>query len=193
MATELALKTVDLPALISSPECVAWRRISLGTVKHPGEPERTYLSGGLTLTAEQRARIKAKLEEIERVTSADDGPENRKARLGVVANMLLAYPMSGGSEEAGRARAQAYLVALDDLPPWVIAETIKRWHRGQCGDHNYRFAPAPAELRQCTLDILSSAKGTADQLRTLLNALTIERAMDPAPVETPNVPRLRAI
>jgi hypothetical protein len=145
------------------------------------------------LTAEQRARIKAKLEEIERVTSADDGPENRKARLGVVANMLLAYPMSGGSEEAGRARAQAYLVALDDLPPWVIAETIKRWHRGQCGDHNYRFAPAPAELRQCTLDILSSAKGTADQLRTLLNALTIERAMDPAPVETPNVPRLRAI
>jgi hypothetical protein len=196
MANEITLRRVDLQALTSSPECVAWRRISLGTIQHPGLPLRRYLSGGLTLTAEARARIGAKVAELVAVSESDDAPDNRKARLGLVANMLMAYPMAGGSEESGRARAMAYLSAIDDVPPWAVAEAIRRWHRGEGGgrDANYRFAPAPAELRYAAMQLLQPAKQTIAHLNAVLNALTIERAMDPAPVEHAAArPMLRAL
>ena len=85
-------------------------------------PPRKYLSGGLTLSTDQRARIAAKVAELEAISVSDTSQENQKSRLGLVANMLMAYPMSGGSEESGRARASAYLSAIDDIPPWAIAE-----------------------------------------------------------------------
>lgn len=196
MANALTVRSsADLQALISSPELLALRRISMGTVQHPGLPVRRYLSGGLTLTVERRALITAKLAELQAIAESDDSPEPQKSRLAVVANMLMAYPMTGSSEEAGRARAQAYLVAIDDVPPWVIAEAVKRWHRGQCGpDHNYRFAPAPAELREVAMDILQPAKQMISHLRAVLDALTLERAMDPKPLEnTPTRPQLRVM
>lgn len=147
-------------------------------------PIRKYLSGGLTLSTEERARIGARIADLLAISEADDGAENQKSRLGIVASMLMAYPMSGGSEETGRARAMAYLAALDDVPPWAIADAVRRWHRGECGaDHNYRFAPSPAELRSAAMDILQPAKQTISHLTAILTALTIERAMDPAPVE----------
>jgi hypothetical protein len=147
------------------------------------------------LTDEQRAHIGAKLREIRAACESDDGAENQKSRLGLVANMLMAYPMAGGSEDSGRARAQAYLGAIDDIPPWAIAETIKLWHRGECGpDHNYRFAPAPAELRGAAMRLLQSGKQTIAHLESLLHALTLDRAMDPTPLDPPvKRPLLRAL
>lgn len=184
MAREISIRNVDLQALISSPELLAWRRISMGTINHPGLPSRKYLSGGLTLTADDRARMAAKVAELEAISESDDGTETRKVRLALLGNMLMAYPTSGGSEESGRARAGAYLVALDDVPPWAIAEAIRRWHRGEGSNGgNHRFAPAPAELRFATMQILQPAKQTAAHLNSILNALTIERAMDPTPVD----------
>ena len=195
MAREISTRNVDLQALTFSPECVAWRRISLGTINHPGMPPRKYLSGGLTLSTDQRARIAAKVAELEAISISDTSQENQKSRLGLVANMLMAYPMSGGSEESGRARASAYLSAIDDIPPWAIAEAIRRWHRGEGpSGANHRFAPAPAELRGSAMQVLQPAKQTIAHLSAILNALTIERAMDPAPIETsPTQPRLRVI
>lgn len=195
MAREISTRNVDLQALTFSPECVAWRRISLGTINHPGMPPRKYLSGGLTLSTEERHRIATKLVELEDISISDASQENQKSRLGLVANMLMAYPMSGGSEESGRARASAYLTAIDDVPPWAIAESIRRWHRGEGpSGSNFRFAPAPAELRGSAMQVLQPAKQTIAQLSAILNALTIERAMDPTPIEaSPTQPRLRAI
>jgi hypothetical protein len=149
---------------------------------------RKYLSGGLILSTDERARIGAKIADLQAITEVDDGPENQKSRLGLVASMLMAYPMSGGSEETGRARAMAYLAALDDVPPWAIADAVRRWHRGECGaDHNYRFAPSPAELRGAVMGILQPAKQTISHLTSILTALTIERAMDPTPLPAPEI------
>jgi len=150
------------------------------------------------LTLTERALIGAKVAELRKLTEADDGTENRKARLGVVANMLLAYPMAGASEEAGKARAMAYLAALDDVPPWAVADAVRRWHRGECGpDRNYRFAPAPAELREVVIDQFKPAKETIQHLERVLNALTIEQAMNPdyvAPAKPGfNAPKLRSV
>jgi hypothetical protein len=135
------------------------------------------------LTDEQRFCIRRKIAELRAACEADDGTENRKGRLGLIANLLLAFPITNGTSEAGRARAEAYLLALDDVPPWAIAEAIKRWHRGECGDgYNYRWAPAPAELRALSMERLLPAKETIAHLEAVLGALSLERAMDPSPI-----------
>ena len=108
----------------------------------------------------------------------------------------MAYPTANATEESGKARGGAYLAALDDIPPWAIADSVRRWHRGEGGgkDANYRFAPAPAELRYAALQILQPAKQTIAHLEAVLTALTIERAMDPTPLETkPGSPQLKVI
>lgn len=184
MANDLILRSSDLQTLISSPECVALRRISLGTVNHPGMPTRKYLAGGLKLTDEKRAEIRQVIDHLRGICFADSTAENRKAQLGLVASMLLAYPVAGGSAEAGKARAEAYLFSLDDLPPWAIQEAIRLWHRGECGSgFNYRWAPAPAELRQISVDRLKGGRDTVAHLEEVLAALTLERAMDHRPIE----------
>jgi hypothetical protein len=124
----------------------------------------------------------AMVSELRARSEANDNAENRKSRFELVANMLLAYPVAGGSVESGRARAIAYLAALDDVPPWAIAEAIRRWHRGECGHgYNYRWAPAPAELRELSIEHLRPAKEFITHLEAVLGALSLERAMDPSP------------
>lgn len=152
-------------------------------------PIRRYLAGGLKLTDEQRGAIAAKIAELEMLSGTSQSRENREATLGLISKMLMAYPMAGSSAEAGMARGEAYLSALDDVAPWAIAQAIRSWHRGEGGgrDSNYRFAPAPAELRYAVMQILQPAKQTIAHLEAVLNALTIERAMDPAPIERPRL------
>lgn len=153
-------------------------------MNHPGRPARKYLAGGLKLTDDKRAEIQRVIDHLRGICFADSTPENRKAQLGLVASMLLAYPVAGGSAEAGKARAEAYLFSLDDLPPWAIQEAIRLWHRGECGsDFNYRWAPAPAELRNISVDRLKGGRETIAHLEDVLSALTLERAMDSKPIE----------
>lgn len=136
------------------------------------------------MTDDERFCIRRKIAELRAASEADDGIENRKARLGLVANLLLASPIANGTSEAGRARAEAFVSALDDIPPWAIAEAIKRWHRGECGHgYNYHWAPAPAELRELSMERLRPAKETIAHLEAVLGALSLERAMDPAPID----------
>lgn len=136
------------------------------------------------MTDEQRFCLRRKIAELRAASETDDGTENRKARLGLVANFLLAFPITNGTSEAGRARAEAYLLALDDIPPETIAEAIKRWHRGECGHgYNYRWAPAPAELREISMERLRPVTETIAHFEAVLGALSLERAMDPAPID----------
>ena len=115
--------------------------------------------------------------------------------------MLLAFPAAGGSSvEAAQARSDVYDDALGDLPPWAINAAIKRWAKGEVpadlnmGTLNFNFAPSPAVLRRLAKVELSPFEGQAAQLRALLKTMSIDRAMDPEPIETlPTAPRLRAI
>src|SRR6185436_5293923 len=111
MANEISTKLVDLPAIISSPDLLGWRRISLGTINHPGMRPRKYLPAGLTLTDEKRAQITKRIGDLRSIAEADSSPPNTKARLALLAKMLMGYPMGNVSEAANEARAEAYLVA----------------------------------------------------------------------------------
>jgi hypothetical protein len=199
MAQDLTIRKQDLQAICFSPECVAWHRISLGTINHPGLSTRKYLSGNLTLSTEEKQKISNKIMEVRSISESDDSQENRKSRLALIASMLMAYPMVGASEESGKARANAYLSAVDDIPPWAVSEAIRLWHRGQGGgkNANYRFAPAPAELRFSAMQVLQPAKQLIAHLTAILAAIPFERAIDPRPIETlgerPWKPKLKLI
>jgi hypothetical protein len=82
MGTELTHANNDLQAVLSSTDCVALRRISLGTLQHPGLPVRMYLAGGLKLTAEQRAAIEAKLAVIVGFATAQRTRKRARLRWG---------------------------------------------------------------------------------------------------------------
>lgn len=181
MGTELAKAAENPLALISSPDLRMLRRISLGTVEWPGIPPRKYLSGGSTLTDSERRRAEALLAELEAATLAHG--DVRKEQFGLISKMLLTYPVANASTESGKARGEAYLEALDDVPPVVLAQAIRQWNRGEAGDHDYRWAPAPAVLRAVCTKIREPLMSAAADLRALLGAVSLERAMDPKPLE----------
>lgn len=192
MVTDLVLARDNLAALIFSPDLKRLRRISLGTVEWPGLPIRRYLSGGSTLSTTERARAEELLAALDLQSMAAD---ERQEQFTIIAKMLLTYPVANASAETGKARGEAYLEALSDIPATVIAEAIKRWNRGEAGqEHDYRWAPAPAVLRQVCQRVLMPVREAADDLRNLLSAVSLERAMDPTPIDQPvSVPALRAM
>lgn len=180
MGTDLQVAHASPLALISSPDLKRLRRISLGTVQWPGMAPRRYLSGGSTLTDSERSRARELLAELEQATKSTSAADAQ--RFGLIAKMLLAYPVPGASAQTGEARGEAYREALNDIPPATLAEAIKRWHRGEAGDHDYRWAPAPAVLRDVCLRISAPLLDAANDLRVLLGAVSMERAMDPTPL-----------
>lgn len=130
------------------------------------------------MTDQERREAKRELERLNEITGSDDAPAARKLRLGIVAKMLLAYPIASASTEAGRARAEAYLDALDDVPPWALAAAVRRWNRGEAGeDHDYRWAPYPAVLRKLSLAELADLMPIKTQLENLLAAVSPEEAI----------------
>jgi hypothetical protein len=192
MATELVTRP-NLETALSSPDLSRWRTFTLGTVKWPGQPERKYLPAGTTLTDDERGRINAKLLQLKAL--AGEGANNRNDKLAIIAKMLMAYPMANASEETGVARGGAFLDALDDVPPWAIAEAVRKWHRGEAGEGmNYSFAPAPAILRKLALSALRPITSAIEDLQTLATATTLDKAMDQTPpARNSLIPKLRSV
>lgn len=108
----------------------------------------------------------------------------RREQFGLISKLLLTYPISNATAETGKARGEAYLEAISDITPSVMAEAIRRWHRGEAGEHNYHWAPSPAALRMVCLSLMEPSKVAAKDLQDLLGAVSLERAMDPTPLES---------
>lgn len=179
MGTELTTPSGDLPAqMISSPVLKRLRRISIGTVQWPDQPLRIYLAGGLKLTEQERREATRELDRLREATTSGDDVLTRRERLGLIAKMLLAYPITGASKESGTARAEAYLEALDDVPPWALAAAVRRWNRGAAGDaHDYRWTPAPAVLRKIAVAELEELRPIVAHLENILAAVSPEEAI----------------
>lgn len=82
----------------------------------------------------------------------DETPEKgevwAKATIVLVTKMLMVLPAAQSSSEAMEARAEAYMVALEDIPAWAVEAAVRGWYRSEYGTgYNYRWAPVPAELR----------------------------------------------
>jgi hypothetical protein len=109
------------------------------------------------------------------------------------------------SDSAADARLEMYEFALEDIPPWAVDMARRRWARrdvpSSVKNANFSFAPSPGDLRAICLDSMAPYQGHLAEMRRLLSAVTLERAMDPTalppppdtkPLQGPNVrPMLR--
>ena len=99
---------------------------------------------------------------------------------------MLGYPAAGGSsDEAAQSRLSFYLEAVSDIAPWALDAAIKRWVRGDVDKGNVDFAPSPGALRRMCEEELEPFEAQMFKLNRLLNALSIERAMDMTPLPRP--------
>jgi hypothetical protein len=77
----------------------------------------------------------------------------------VVTKMMLALPAAKANEAGTVATAEAYEVALDDVPSWAVASAMRLWYRGehrherheQGERYDFDWRPGPAVLRKQTL------------------------------------------
>ena len=118
------------------------------------------------------AQGKAALERRKaQLTAALSGSVTGDGMASVLA-MLAAMPAAAGDSGTMQARGAAYKLALDDLPGWAVAETVRRVIRGEAG-LSLRFAPTPAELRKAVSDSLAPLRAELRQIVEILDAAVI--------------------
>jgi hypothetical protein len=127
---------------------------------------------------EQRHEIEQHVRQLSAL--CDCTPENsidaEQATLRAVTELALALPAPQQNEISAEARGAAFMVALDDIPPWAVGAAIRKWHRGDCGTnhrgecYDYHWCPAPAELRRIASVELWRVKGRAEALQRVLVA-----------------------
>jgi hypothetical protein len=180
MANELQIRE-KLDTMLSLPLPLARLERSLGTVRWPGQRERLNFPSGMELSETDRQKLSARLIELKQVIT----------RLSLLTKLLLGYPTAGGAtEEAGQARLDFYRESVSDIAPWALDAAIKRWVRGDIGKGNIDFAPSPGALRRLCEEELEPFQGQILKLTRLLSALPIDRAMDPSPLPTAELPNV---
>lgn len=195
MANELTIRE-RLDTMRFLPLSLARQERSLGTVQWPGQPTRLNFPSGMELTSEDRQTATERMEELERLTTGEhlDPTECSKARLSLLTRLLMGFPVAGNtSDQAAQARASFYLEAVSDIAPWAIDAAIKRWVRGDVENNNVDFAPSPGALRRLCESELAPFTAQITQIKRLLSAVSIDRAMDPKPLEGSTVIAMRKL
>lgn len=201
MATDLQIRE-QLDTMRSLPPRLEKLESFLGTVQWPGQGERLNFPSGMELSAEEIRWIEDRLAGLEAImtgTNLDAGACSR-ARLSLLTKLLLGYPSAGATtEKAAEARLGFYLESVGDVAPWALDAAIKRWVKGEVPNANVDFAPSPGTLRRLCEVELAPYQAVTNKLMRLRSAVSVDRAMDPAPIEPkalPGVvplPRLKAI
>lgn len=110
-----------------------------------------------------------------------------------ITKMMLVLPAQKASQDAGEAEAEAeaFDMALGDVPVWAINAAVRRWYRGQYGEgHSYTWQPAPAVLRSLAFLELAKIRRRIRDLESVLNAKA-ERELPP-PSERPSAADITA-
>jgi hypothetical protein len=93
--------------------------------------------------------------------------------MAVVVDLLEPYPSAKLSDDQARRKAKGYMTALEDVPPWAVAETGRRWLKARAGPQKYDFAPTPSRLRQIADDVLSDVRAQRHLLQRLSRAKSV--------------------
>lgn len=182
MATAIA-RTTKTALQLRTPSLPAWAVSRLESLTDnwqppaadPSAPSRKTptLPRNLSLSDQHRIVLReicVSLDSIDLSTPLDAATVEANM-LVIITKMLLAKPARRGSEQAGEAVGEAYMVALDDLPPWAVAAAVRRWHRGECGrERDYRWSPDSATLRDLASQEVAKVKGQIIAIRRLLAA-----------------------
>jgi hypothetical protein len=136
------------------------------------QPASAILTAGEREALEEHAK---QLKALYRRTPAND-PDAEQEILLAVTEMMLVVSIPGQNELSAEARGRAFMTALDDVPIWAIHAAIRSWSRGECGKgtngqpYDYRWCPAPAELRRITLAAMHPINERLRTVEMLLRA-----------------------
>lgn len=178
----------DRARMLSLPDSARSLIGALGEVTIDGRSTK-YLPAGLSLTSHDRVALERQADGIARLL---DGSGQTAARLAHLAKFVAGFGNRGGSELDREAQGEAFEDALDDIPAWVVTETIRRWHRAEIGiidgqKVNLNFQPTPPIFRLACLKTLQPHAEDLRRLRELLYAKPlaeeISRKVNPKVVE----------
>lgn len=130
------------------------------------------------LSRAQRVEIEQHVAAVEALCERTpaNGAEWEGATHMAVAKLMLALPSSQQNDLAIEALWEAHRAALEDVPHWAVEDALRQWYRGECGlnergqPYDYRWRPAPAELRRVSLRVVWRLKSLLTPLRGLLAA-----------------------
>lgn len=129
-------------------------------------PANPALPMGLTraLTAAERHRVETCLADVElRLASRD-----RTAIERAVTAMMVSFPSSRASGDEAKVVIGAYVLVLNDLPPWAVETTVREWMRGEGSASNLAFQPSAAELHKAAAAKVVPHQRAAAEMRGLL-------------------------
>lgn len=174
----IPLPDVRRPAKLSTlPQWVMQLCSILGKANQPDQTGRhreiLVLPASHMPTAEQRALIEqheAALSSVLEMTPYEDERHGEQT-MTAVTKMLLVLPSRESGDLMSQAKGEAYMAALDDIPSWAVQEAMRKWYRAECGnEHDYKWQPGPATLREIAMIEVYRVKGTRRKLRELLTA-----------------------
>jgi hypothetical protein len=167
----------------SWPAWVVSRIESMKDECQPSGADRKYrivptLPVSLTLTPLERAEIERHVSDLKLLCeqTPHTNPQWEAATLVVVTKLMLALPSAQQNEAGAEASGEAFMAALDDIPTWAVAAAARRWYRGDCGEnehrqpYDYRWRPAPADLRRIALNEKLRVYGLLKPFQRLLAA-----------------------
>lgn len=105
---------------------------------NPGQPWGLIRA----LTDAERDMVATQLADLEFRLSVRDRATIERA----VTAMMVSFPSSRASGEEAKVVIGAYVLTLNDLPPWAVEQTVREWMRGEGAANNLAFQPSAAEL-----------------------------------------------
>lgn len=206
MSQEITIAEAGAALTMSLPPRLAALAARVGTVQHPGQPQRFDLPEDAGMTSVDRSSALALLERLDAALNpeapfkVDDRvyPGNQ-AKAALLASMVLGLAHSAGMSKAeADAKIEWYAQATEDLPAIAVSAALRNWAQGKCPESieerpNYAFPPSPATLRKMAEFDLEIPRRRRELLDRLSKAVPTRRAMDPAPIESSAaaVPALR--
>src|ERR1041385_2953770 len=164
-----------LDQMPSLPAWVASRIASLESEVQPDPTSRKWrkvstLPAKMALTMAERNELASHASDLRALcdrTPITD-PDAMQETLRAVTQMMLVLPSTTQTELSAEVRGEAFIDAVDDLPPWAVRAAIRRWNRGDCGlnqqgkAYDYHWCPAPAELRRIAWAQMFRVRSRAD-------------------------------
>jgi hypothetical protein len=95
----------------------------------------------------------------------------------IITKMLLTLGGNKASADSTEAKAEAYEMALEDVPSWAVVAVQRRWYRSDCGKdehgrpYDYRFMPDPASMRRLTISETFRVRNRVAELESILAAV----------------------
>jgi hypothetical protein len=106
---------------------------------------------------EQRAILERYVADVEQMCgqTPEADVKYEKKTFAILIEFMLLFPTLRQQGEAGvEAQGKAYMFVLKEVPYWAVLRAVELWQLGEAGHddrgepYNYRWPPAPADLRR---------------------------------------------